>query len=139
MKSRMYQILHGVQVFFFRFALWLEVGIALLIAVGCVMELLGAPQYFISLGSGGFSAFMQYLFDILIGVEMIKMLSRQDLDSMVEVLLFVVARSLIIGHTSTLDFLIGVAAMAGLFGIRKFLFIRKEGDREHSDYLQKDR
>jgi hypothetical protein len=141
-KDLMYRWLHNIQIFIFRCALWFEVVISLLIFVGCIVEISGSFKYILTIGHGGFDNYLQYLFDILIGLELIKMLSRQDLDSMVEVLLFAVARYLLIGHRPIQEFLVGVVAIAGLFGIRKFLFIphsEKDEIRKRSDYLQKDR
>ena len=51
------------------------------------------------------------------------MFCRHDLDSVVEVLLFAVARQVIIEHTSMVDNLLCMLSVAILFCIRKFLFV----------------
>ena len=71
-----------------------------------------------------------------IGIELIKVLVRKDLDSLVEVLLFTVTRHLIIEGGSITENLIGVLSIAILFFIRKFLFIDTDDDGVRRDYLE---
>ena len=85
----------------------------------------------------GLSPYLIYLFDIIIGIELIKVLVRKDLDSMVEVLLFTVTRHLIVESGGITENLIGVVAIAILFFIRKYLFIdTDENDGIRRDYLE---
>ncbi|WP_341876948.1 transporter associated domain-containing protein [Defluviitalea saccharophila] len=65
--------------------------------------------------------FLSHALQLIIGVEFIKMLAKHTPGSAVEVLLFAVARKLITNHGSMLDLLIGVLAIAILFGVRKYL------------------
>lgn len=117
-----YRILEKVQTAFFRIALWLEILFAGLVIVGIAVYLVQIVGFIRVIGTGGLSEYLTYLFDILIGIELIKALCMKDLDSLVEVLLFAVTRNLIIGHRSMTELLIGVLAIAVLFAIRKFLF-----------------
>ena len=84
----------------------------------------------------GLSHYLISLFDIIIGIELIKVLVRKDLDSLVEVLLFTVTRHLIIEGGSITENLIGVLSIAILFFIRKFLFIDTDDDGVRRDYLE---
>ena len=59
----------------------------------------------------------------LIGVELLKMFCRHDIDSIVEVLLFSVARQMVIDHLAIKEALIGCVAVAILFAVRRFLFV----------------
>lgn len=61
-------------------------------------------------------------FNLIIGVELIRMLYLHTPVTVFEVLLFAIARQVIIDHTSPLNSLIGVVAIAILFATRKFLF-----------------
>ena len=83
---------------------------------------------------GGFNNFLQALFDIIIGIELLKMLCRHDLDSVVEVLMFAVAREMVINHMPIIETLIGIIAIAVLFSIRKFLFVSAL-DKENPDRM----
>ena len=61
---------------------------------------------------------------LAIGVEFIKMLGKHTPQTVVEVLLFAIAKQLVVFHTTPLENLMNVAAIAGLFAIRKFLLRR---------------
>ncbi len=66
--------------------------------------------------------FLGHALQLIIGIEFVKMLAKHTPGSVIEVLLFALARKLIIVHSSMLDLLIGVVAIAILFFIKKFLF-----------------
>ena len=104
----------------------LELGISVLVVVGIIIRLTGLPYELGQLVSEGMSGYLKYLYDILIAVELIKLLCRHDLSSMVEILMFAVSRQVIIDHLNVRENLIAVLSIAGLFAIRKFLFIHQE-------------
>lgn len=112
------------QLFIFSTAFYLEVIAAACIIIGILITFWEVPSQLSQLvNRGEFLQFLQYMFNIVIGIELLKMFCRHDLDSVVEVLLFAVARQVIIEHTSMIDNLLGVFAIAILFSIRKFLFV----------------
>ena len=78
----------------------------------------------------GLQAFLSTAFTVVIGIEFLKMLSRHNLSSVVEVLLFAISRQMVIEHTSPTENLLMVAAIAALFLIRKFLFIPGLDDKQ---------
>ena len=61
-------------------------------------------------------------FNFVIGIEFIKMLCKHTPETVIEVLLFAIARQLIVEHMTIFQNLIGVIAIAGLFATRKYLF-----------------
>lgn len=61
-------------------------------------------------------------FNLIIGVELIRMLYLHTPLTVFEVLMFAIARQIIIDHSSPLNSLPGVIAIAILFATRKFLF-----------------
>ncbi|MCT4596570.1 MAG: hypothetical protein N4A50_01655 [Vallitalea sp.] len=65
--------------------------------------------------------FLADALQIIIGIEFIKMLAKHTPSSAVEVLLFAIARKIIVEHNTMLDTLIGVVAIAILFATRKYL------------------
>lgn len=65
-------------------------------------------------------SFINQAMSIAIGVELIKMLSKHTSGTIIEVLLFAVARQIVVSHSSTLDMLLGVIAIAALFATRKY-------------------
>ena len=70
-----------------------------------------------------FNDFLGKVMTLAIGVEFIKMLCKHTPATIIEVLLFSIARQLIISHGSAIDTIIGVVALAVLFAIRKYLFV----------------
>lgn len=74
-----------------------------------------------------FTLFLGHAFNLVIGVEFIKMLSKHTPGSAIEVLLFTIARQMVIEHTSPVGNLITIVTVAIIFAIRKFLFVPSFG------------
>lgn len=107
------------------FSSYIEIFISLIIMVGVILasfvlinDLINIYNFF---SIDYFEKFLGFTLVLIIGVELIKMLSRHTPGSAIEVLLFALARKLIINENNTsLDFLMGVIAIAILFLIRKY-------------------
>ena len=67
--------------------------------------------------------FLERSLDIVIGIEFIKMLAKHSPGSSLEVLLYAIARHLVVGHDSALENLLSVSAIALIFIVRKFFFV----------------
>ena len=103
----------------------IEIVIALVLLVIVVIkivevafDLVGFPFVFLTMEFGGI---LSVTLNLVIGVEFTKMLIKHTPESVVDVLLFAIARQMVIYHERTLDLLIGVLAIAGLFAIKKVL------------------
>ena len=70
-----------------------------------------------------FDDFLSSALGLVIGVEFIKMLIKHTPGAAIEVLLYAIARELVVQHTSTWETLVGILAIAAVFAIRKYLFI----------------
>ena len=97
-------------------------GLALLALSGLLLaDLVGSL-------TGGIQAdnfiqgFLSKAMTLAVGVEFIKMLCKQSPSTVIEVLLVAIARQLIVEHGSSMDYLIGIASVAILFAVRKYLF-----------------
>ena len=118
---------------------WLELLVSVMVLAGIVAHLCRITGFWALFGQTDLGEYLMFLFDALIGIELIKLLCRNDLYSMIEVLLFAVTRHLVIQHVETWEVLVGVAAIAILFATRKFLFMHPESyeqmkrRREHLD------
>jgi uncharacterized membrane protein (DUF373 family) len=102
------------------------ISIAIVIAIGISMITLsnGIIELFLSpLVEDAFQNFLGIAFNILIGIEFLKMIFKSNLSTVVEVLLFAIARQLIVEHTTVLENFMGVLSIAILFIVRKYLFI----------------
>ena len=108
---------------------WFEVGLAVLSVVFVILGivvLLGEVTHFSELVHQGslHAVFEGVLSDVLllvVGVELAIMLVRRTPESLVEVMFFVIARKMLMKTDEFYELLIGVAALAGLFAIRKYL------------------
>ncbi len=75
-----------------------------------------------------FRDLLGYVLLLVIGLELSLMLIRHTPGSVIEVMFFAIARKVLIYTNETYEFLIGVIALAGLFAIRRFLFVHKISD-----------
>ena len=83
--------LHTARKIVFYLVGWLEFVISLLVLAGIVVHLAGWTGFWGFFRVENLGDYLKYLFDALIAIELIKLLCRNDLYSMVEVLLFAVA------------------------------------------------
>ena len=77
--------------------------------------------------SQAFTAVLEHAFNLIIGVEFIKMLAKHTPGSAIEVLLFTISRQLVVEHTTPVENLIGIITIALIFIIRKYLFVPSFG------------
>ena len=128
-ESTAEKILMAGKNFIYHFLEYLQYFVALTIIVAIVITLLTIPQQLgmlTDVGSESLIAFLEYVINVIISIELIAVLMHQTLDSIVEILSLAITRELILQHLHTYEFLIGVLAVAVLFAIRKFLFITKK-------------
>lgn len=89
----------------------------------CVFEATGSFMD----GSFRLEAFMETILTLVVGIEFVRMLILHTPQSVIEVLLYAVARQIVISHESAMDNLIGVLAILLIFVIKKYLLdARKE-------------
>ena len=80
-----------------------------------------------------FDRVLSMAFSLVIGVEFVRMLCKHTADTVVDVLLFVTSRHIILYNEGMIEMLIGIAVIAGLFGIKKYLIGKKR--QSESDCL----
>lgn len=76
-----------------------------------------------------FNNFLESALTLVVGIEFIKMLCKHSPETVIEVLVFAIARQLIVGHTSIYDTLIGIIAIAILFAINKFIVFKDDSKK----------
>ena len=103
------------------FEVIIAVIILLIIAVKIVEMVLNVAGLNIMILAMDFSGILSLAFILVIGVELVKMLYKHTPETIIDVLLFAIARQMIMYHEGTFDMLIGVAAISGLFAAKKFL------------------
>ena len=78
------------------------------------------PNY-IADGEIEIEGFLEKVMMLAIGLEFVKMLCKHTPSTVIDVLLFAIARQMIVEHTTTLENLIGIVSLEGLFATRKYL------------------
>lgn len=106
----------------------LEMIISMFIVIAIIMSMISLVNglkdlYIHTLDKDAFQNFLSVAFNIIIGIEFLKMLFKYNVNTVIEVLLFAIARQLIVEHTTVYENFVGVASIALLFVIRKYLFI----------------
>ena len=114
-------------------ALTLEIILTVLLAIGIIIGLIDVVRYFIDIFKAdsftSYSVFKQFLAHtllIVVGVELMLMLISHSINSMLELILFVIARKMLIYGDTMLDLVLGTIAIAILFIIIKYIPISKE-------------
>ena len=120
----------------------IEMVVGGLILIGCIISgigLIGTTDISELLGDA------HYLQDrmsdaclILIGAEMLKMITSYTIDSVVDVMLLAIARQMIVEHTSPIENLIAVLSIGILFVIRKYLYISRLDRRRSKKEIEED-
>ena len=109
----------------------IEITLGLIILIACVVSSLGIV----------FTTDIQLLFSvpdylqarlsdaclIIIGIELIKMITSYTIDSVVDVMLLAVARQMVVEHTSPLENMLAVLAVGALFVTRRRAFAKRPG------------
>ncbi len=110
----------------------LEFFIALMLAVGIIllclrmaMSLKNIPDFDVW---PNYDDLLETCFNLVIGVELIRMMYYHTSNSVFEVLLFAIARQIIVDHSSITGSFVGVCSIAVLFATRKFLFCDFDAD-----------
>ena len=101
--------------------------VALLLSIVPLLELM--PGLLTHGDSVEVREFLERALDIVIGIEFIKMLAKHSPGSVLEVLLYAIARHMIVGHEDAVQNLVSVGAIALIFIIRKFFFVPSFGHK----------
>lgn len=120
-RQRIAQVATGVEIFISILVLLAIVIVGLRV----VLEVLGLARD--PSASEHFDQVLGHAFNLIIGVEFIKMLAKHTPGSAIEVLLFAIARKLVVEHPTSVDMLLGIVSIALIFIIRKFWFVPSFG------------
>ena len=107
----------------------LEMIIAAFILIVTVVQLLlTGKDSLTSLLAGQFDLdqFLAGAMNIIVGLKFMKMLVLHTPRAVTDVLLFAIARQLVVSHASPVDTLLGVSAVALIFVIKKFLHTKED-------------
>ena len=105
----------------------LEILLSGLVLIGLLLSIVPLLKWMPGLLVDGneveIRTFLERALDIVIGIEFIKMLAKHSPGSSLEVLLYAIARHMVVGHESAMENLLSVCAIALIFIVRKFFFV----------------
>lgn len=116
-----------IKKFIYRVSHCMEIAVSIVIvAVICVMLLRMIQDLITNPGSVQIDHFHEFLagaLSLVVGIEFVNLLCKHTAETLIEVLMFATARQMIVEHLDTVQTLIGIAALALLFAIRKYLIL----------------
>jgi hypothetical protein len=106
----------------------LELLMAVIVLLATIVAIVSLWQPFVDFLKSRYESealltFVGYVFNVLISIEFLKMLCRPSSDTVLEVLIFLVARHMVIGHTSVLENFVSILSIAALFAMKKYLHL----------------
>lgn len=122
----------------YKFAQILELILAAFIAIGIVVGFLNLANYLVEFYNSKapisydiFREFLSYVLILVVGVEFILMLLTPSIRTTAELVVFVIARMMLIYGKSMKDMVLGALALAIVFFIIKFLTDNLERKKDH--------
>lgn len=136
-KQKLYRFLtrfeHGLDL--------IEVTLGIIVVVGlliCFMPLLHRIPLMANHETGihNFRLFLEELFDLVLGIEFVKMLIKHTPGSVLEVVLFSIARHMVINETTPLQDMITILSIGIIFAIRKYLYVHSFESKNDETAIQ---
>ncbi len=109
----------------------LERGVAVLVLIGILLSICSLIKDFaifreILEDMESFRVYLDEIFVIVIGIEFLQMLCRPNSDNIMEVLIFLVARHMIVTETTAVEDFISVISIILLCVLRRYLHVTRE-------------
>lgn len=114
-----------------KFCYYLEyiIGIALILCV-----VIQGVKLFFNLGlvfeseisSQILTKYLSYAFNLVIVLEFVRMLIKHSMENVTEVLIFTIARTIIIDHVSDLSLVLSILSIIALLATRKYLLVKED-------------
>ncbi len=114
----------------------LELLMAGAVAVGIVIAAMTLWPEFLTywenrMDAGAFLLYLDAVFNVVIGIEFMKMLCKPSSANIIEVLIFLIARHMIVTSTTPLEDLLSVLSIGVLFFFRRFMLMTKPDKKQH--------
>lgn len=120
-KKKILSKLYGISYYLEMFISLLLIVVIIFLSVKLVINIFDIN--FMLSNEDVFTYFMENAMSLAVGVELIKMLCKHSASTVVEVLLFAIARQIIVSHSSVMNMVAGVLCIVALLATRKFLFL----------------
>ncbi|AKL94166.1 transporter [Clostridium aceticum] len=124
---------HDFKKYLTKSVLGLEVLLALGLTIGIIIGLVDIVKYIgyilhtdIGHTYEVFKKFLGFTLLLVVGIELVLMLLSHSTSAILELILFAIARKMLIYSETMLDLVLGTIAIAGVFLIRKYLMTNKK-------------
>ncbi len=108
-------------------------GAVLIMMAGLLKELFAQPLSFMEIE--GFNEFLSVALSLVVGIEFVNLLCKHTAETLIEVLMFAIARQVIVEHLDTAQTLIGIISIVILFAARKYLLLGEKDGNHRKDEL----
>ena len=114
-----------------KFSLYLEYVIAIILILAIIIQ--GVKLFFnletifsSNLSDENLTLFLSYSFNLVIVLEFVRMLIKHSMENVTEVLVFTIARKIIVDHVTDFSLLISIACIIVLLASRKYLLVKQD-------------
>ncbi len=105
---------------------FLEKIVAAILLIAVVYGGIGLVKDALAFSVSDFTVYLEDVlgsaFSVIIIIEFVRMLVKHSMNTIIEVLIFAIARSLVVGHENALHILLRILSIALLLLCRKYLF-----------------
>lgn len=114
-----------------KFSLYLEYVIASILILAIIMQgcklFIGLKDIYLSnLNDETLTLFLSYSFTLVIVLEFVRMLIKHSMENVTEVLVFTIARKIIVDHITDFSLLISIVCIIALLASRKYLLVKQD-------------
>lgn len=126
---------HKIKHFIFQLSHYVEILVSILIMLAILATLFClAVQLFLEPGAfleiDSFTEFLANALSLIVGVEFVKLLCKHTPETLIEVLMFAIARQVVVEHWGAGQILLGIVAIVVLFVARRYLIDRNAQKEE---------
>lgn len=120
---------------------WIEIFVSIILVIAILIYSAGLVKNLYTIITQGyetmdsFTLFLGNAFQVVIGVEFIKMLCKHTPVTVVEVLMFAMARQMVVEHTTPFENLLCVLSITVLFLIRRYLFTEHDKENHYQEQI----
>ena len=121
--------------------LFFEAVLSIFLIIGIIIGVVDLARFLMLLTAADveqvfsrFYDFLDHLLLLIIGLELIIMLVKHNASSVVEVLIFAIAREILVRSPSMVEITIGILALAGVLAIKKYL-LSEEYDDDYFGFI----
>lgn len=117
----------------------LELVVAVFVLLGIIMAIISLLKDDIKLfeellnDMTVFRHYLEKIFVLVIGIEFLEMLCHPNSDNVIQVLIFLVARHMIVGETTPYEDFVSVSSIAVLFVLRKYMHSGGKQSKNQTD------